>query len=171
MNITLDKQDENHASLEIVLTEEDYRPKVTAKVKEYGKRVQLKGFRPGKVPPGLIRKMYGRSILIEEVNELLSQGMSDYIREQKLGVVGEPVPDVERQEQIDWDNQKEFAFRFQLGLIPEFTYDPAAVQVTRYAVEVTEEQVDETIERMRDHYGEEEEVEEADEETTLTGVL
>ena len=157
VNITLDKQDETLASVEIVLTPEDYQPKVDAKLKEVGRRAQLKGFRPGKVPPGLIRKMYGRTILVEELNELLTQSLNDFIAEQKLTLAGKPLPGDE--EPLDLDKNEAFAFRFELGLVPDFTYQLDALQAVHYQVEVKPEEVDKVLERFIRQHDEREPVE------------
>ena len=110
MEIILDKNSATEGLIKITLNEADYQPKVEEKVKEYSRKAQLKGFRPGKVPAGLIRKMYGKSILIEEINELLSKSVIDYIKQNDIKIIGDPLPVMEKTALIDWDNQKEFVF-------------------------------------------------------------
>ncbi|SDL04871.1 trigger factor [Catalinimonas alkaloidigena] len=171
MNITLDKKDATNASVKILLQEEDYRPKVEAKVKEYGKKAQIKGFRPGKVPPGLIRKMYGKSILVDEINGLLSSSLNDYIREQKLPIVGEPLPAEEEQQTIDWDTQKEFEFSFQLGLVPEFSYDAESLTAKRYQIDIEEATIDEIVENVRQRNAAHSHPETSEKGDALSGIL
>ncbi|MDQ4140241.1 MAG: trigger factor family protein, partial [Bacteroidota bacterium] len=155
MNITLNQNDTTNANLKVVLQEADYAPKVDEKIKEYTKKAQIKGFRPGKVPAGLIRKMYGKSILAEEINGLLSKSVNDYIKENNLKILGEPLPDETKQNAIDWDNQKEFEFDFELGILPDFELNPTAGEpVDAYKVELDEETVNQVYEHLQRQYGE-----------------
>ena len=84
MDIVLDKSTATEGQIKITLKENDYQPKVEEKVKDYSKKANIKGFRPGKVPPGLIKKLYGKSILVEEINEILSKSITDYIKENNI---------------------------------------------------------------------------------------
>jgi len=92
LDITLDKKASNVASIKVNLNEADYKSKVADKIKDYGKKAQIKGFRAGKVPKSLVEKMYGKSILVEEINQLVGQAIQDYIRENELRILGEPLP-------------------------------------------------------------------------------
>ena len=160
MDITLDKKGTTEASIKISLKEEDYQPQIEEKVKQYRKQVNLKGFRPGKVPAGLIKKMYGKAIKIEEINELLAAKLPQYIRDNDLKIVGEPLPDREAVESIDWDHQSDFEFSYDVGYINDFSYDLSEdVKITKYVIPVTEEKIDETIENLRKRFGETEKVE------------
>lgn len=153
MDITLDKKDDQlHAILTVNLTEADYAPAVESKLKEYSKKAQIKGFRPGKVPVGLVRKMYGKGILVEEINGLLSKSVDEYIKENNLKILGEPLP---VPTDIDFDNQKDYSFQFELGLLPEFEL-PAdqAVSVDRHKVELDENTLKETYEQLERQFGE-----------------
>jgi len=153
LDITLDKKDDQlHAILTVNLTEADYAPAVESKLKEYSKKAQIKGFRPGKVPVGLVRKMYGKGILVEEINGLLSKSVDEYIKENNLKILGEPLP---VPTDIDFDNQKDYSFQFELGLLPEFEL-PAdqAVSVDRHKVELDENTLKETYEQLERQFGE-----------------
>ncbi|RSK45601.1 trigger factor [Hymenobacter perfusus] len=153
MDITLDKKDDQlHAILTVNLTEADYAPTVESKLKEYSKKAQIKGFRPGKVPVGLVRKMYGKGILVEEINGLLSKSVDEYIKENNLKILGEPLP---VPTDIDFDNQKDYSFQFELGLLPEFEL-PAdqVVSVDRHKVELDENTLKETYEQLERQFGE-----------------
>ena len=123
MDITLDKKDSNVASIKIKLNEADYQSKVDEKIKDYSKKAQIKGFRPGKVPTGVIKKMYGKSILVEEINHLVGHKLQDYIRDNELKILGEPIPDQQSFENIDWENAKEFEFDYNIGLVDDFKVD------------------------------------------------
>nr|WKN36299.1 trigger factor [Tunicatimonas sp. TK19036] len=172
MDITLDKKANNEATLNVRLLPEDYEPRIEEKVKLYRKQVNLKGFRPGKVPAGVIKKMYGKSIKVEEINELLSQSVPKYIQENDLKVVGEPIPDLSSAEDIDWENQSEFAFAYDLGLVNDFTYELSdQVKIKKYKIELTDETIDNTIEDLRKRFSTEEKVEESQQDDTLHGTL
>jgi len=171
LEIVLDKKDTTNASIKIKLNEADYQPKVTEKLKEYGKKAAIKGFRPGKVPPALLKKMFGRSILIEEINQLLSNSVTNYIKENELPIVGDPLPGRDDADQIDWDNQKEFEFSYEVGLIADFDYDLAALSVQKYEVETTDEQIEQTIGNLQKRYGQYTHPEEAAEDDFVIGNL
>lgn len=161
MDIVLDKKDATNASIKIKVSEADYKQQFNNKLKEYSKKVQLKGFRPGKVPAGVIKKMYGKGILVEEINELLSSSLSSYIVDNKLPLVGQPMPEEQENENtIDWDNQKDFEFSYRVGLAGEYEYDLEKVSVTSYNVVVDDEAVEEVIENIRKQQGKSETPEE-----------
>ena len=151
MNITLNQTDSTNAQLKVVLEEADYAPKVDQQVKEYSKKAQIKGFRPGKVPAGLVKKMYGKSILVEQINKLLQEEISKYIRENDVKLLGEPLPEP-NQNQIDWDNQKEFEFNYQVGLLPDFTL-PLDKSVEGFAIEVDQKTIDEAYTNLKRQFG------------------
>lgn len=154
MDITLDKQTNTDASIRIKLQEADYKPKVDEKLKEYTKKAQIKGFRPGKVPPSLIKKMYGKGVMVDEINHLLIDAVNNYIKENKLSIVGEPLPDTDKAEGIDWDTQKEFEFSYAVGLVPDFSVDVASLSVSAYEVESTEAEVEELATSLARRNGE-----------------
>ncbi|WP_161889199.1 trigger factor [Pontibacter russatus] len=151
MNITLNQTDSTNAQLKVILEEADYAPKVDQQVKEFSKKAQIKGFRPGKVPAGLVKKMYGKSILVEQINKLLQEEISKYIRDNDVKLLGEPLPEP-NQDQIDWDNQKEFEFNYQVGLLPEINL-PLDKSVEGYAIEVDQKTIDEAYENLKRQFG------------------
>ncbi|UXE69194.1 MAG: trigger factor [Chryseotalea sp. WA131a] len=154
LNITLNKQNSTEGSLSIVLTETDYLPKVEEKVKDYSRKASIKGFRQGKVPAGVIKKMFGKSILVEEVNHLISHSISDYIKNNKLKVLGDPIPNEEKARTIDWDNQKDFEFEFQIGMVEDFKVDLSTkVKVTSHPIEIDQKVIDETLTDIKRRYG------------------
>lgn len=154
MNISLDKQSVTDGTLKVNLNEQDYLPKVEEKVREYSRKANIKGFRQGKVPAGVIKKMFGKSILVEEVNHLVSHGISDYIKEQKLRVLGDPLPNEEKARAIDWDTQKDFEFEFQVGMVDDFKYELSPkVKLTAHVIEVTDQVIDDTLADLRRRYG------------------
>jgi len=152
LEVTLARE-QKYTKLKINLTESDYLPKVSEKLKEYSKKASIKGFRPGKVPTGLVQKMYGKSILVEEINHLISSTISNYIKDQKLNVVGEPLPASENNN-IDWENQKDFEFNFNLGVVSDFNVELSNVKATQYIIKVDEAVINETIENLKNQVGE-----------------
>lgn len=154
MNITLDKQSVTDGLIRISLNETDYQPKVEEKVREYSRKANIKGFRQGKVPSGVIKKMFGKSILVEEVNHLVSHGISDYIKDNKLRILGDPLPNEDKARTIDWDTQKDFEFEFQVGMVDDFKYELSSkVKITAHPIEVSDKIVDETINDLRKRFG------------------
>lgn len=153
MEVLLEKSSPTTASLKVTLVKEDYQPKVDKSIKEYSKRANIKGFRPGKVPAQVISRMYGKGILIDEVNHLLSHAVSDYIRDNKLQVVGDPLPNTQKAENIDWDRQTSFEFEYDLGLAGDFVVDFEKVAgVPKYTINADEAELEKTIEDLRNRF-------------------
>lgn len=119
MNILKEEVDALNAVLKLKIDKSDYDPKVEEALKDYRKKAAIKGFRPGHAPASLINKLYRKPIVLEEVNKLISESISKYLVEQKLNILGEPLPS-EQQQPIDWETQDDFEFAFDLGLVPEF---------------------------------------------------
>lgn len=154
MEITLNKTNTTEGLIKIKLTEGDYQPKVEEKVKEYARKASIKGFRQGKVPTGVIKKMFGKSIMVEEINHLLSHKLSDYIRENNLKILGEPIPNQEKALSIDWEAQKNFEFEYQIGMVDDFKYDLSSkVKVKSYPIEVDEKTIQETVSDLKKRFG------------------
>jgi trigger factor len=155
MEVLLDKKSATEASLSVKITSDDYRPNVDKTIKDYSKKVNLKGFRPGKVPPQVIQRMYGKDILIDEVNRLLSDTVSGYIRDNKLQVVGDPSINRQKADSIEWGSQTEFDFSYDLGLASDFEVDTAALPaVSAYTILAGEAELNETMENLSNQFGE-----------------
>lgn len=154
MEITLDKKTSTEGLIKIKLTEGDYQPKVEEKVKDYARKATIKGFRQGKVPAGVIRKMFGKSILVDEINDLLSHKITDYIKDNNLRILGEPLPNHEKANQIDWEGQKDFEFEYAIGMVDDFSYDISKkARVTAYQINVDDKIIQETLEDLRKRFG------------------
>lgn len=119
MHITKENIDELNAELKITIEESDYKEKVETVLTDYRRKAKIDGFRPGKVPSGMIRKMYGTAVLVDEVNKILSESISNYLVKEKLNILGEPLPG-EKEQNINFEKQTEFEFLFDIGLAPEF---------------------------------------------------
>ena len=155
MNISLEKSTPVNARLVVSIAEADYKPQVDKKLKDYRKQASIKGFRPGMVPAQLIQKMYGKSLLIDEINQLLGKSVQNYIRENSLSIVGDPMPVQDEQEVIDWDSQKEFEFAYNLGLSGEFTVDFDKIPAVKtYDIQAGEKELNETLENIMKNGGE-----------------
>ncbi|WP_340153236.1 trigger factor [uncultured Marivirga sp.] len=172
MDITLNKKDNTNASIKIILNEADYQPNVEQKIKEYRKKANIKGFRPGKVPTSYVKKLYGKSILVEEINSMLSKSLTDYIKENDLKILGEPLPNQEDAAKIDWDNQKDFEFEYTLGLVEEFDIPlNDKFKVEKHTIEVTDKVMKETMDNLTKQHGDTESVDESKAEDSLEGKL
>ena len=168
MNITLDKNDEQLTGLLTVhLTEADYAPAVDKQIKEYTKRAQVKGFRPGMVPVGMVRKMYGKGIMGEELNKVLNTAVDSYIKDNGIKLLGEPLP---LPNTVDFDTAKEFDFQFELGLLPDFEL-PADLAVERHQVSLDDETLAQTNEQIARQYGETTNPDESEADDYLFGKL
>lgn len=172
MQITRENNGELKEIIKIKVDKEDYDQKVTDTLSDYRKKAKMDGFRPGKVPFGLIRKMYGKAVTLDEVNKLISENLTSYIRDEGLDILGEPIPYKDKQEQIDFDNQDEFEFYFEVGLSPEI--DPeklSEVSLPYYSIYPDEDLIEKTIKGHQDNAGEHIEVEQAGEEDIVQGEL
>ncbi|MCE7058602.1 trigger factor [Dyadobacter sp. CY343] len=153
MEVLLEKSSPTLASLKVTLNKEDYQPKVDKTIKDYSKKVNLKGFRPGKVPSHVIQRMYGKSILVDEVNNLLSTAVSNYIRENKLQVVGDPVPDRDKAAEVNWDKATEFEFVYELGVASDFEVNLSELPaVKRYTINVDDNELNKTLDSLRERF-------------------
>ncbi len=164
MNITKETVGDLNAIIHINLTEEDYIGQVNTELTNYRKKASMPGFRPGKVPMGIIKKMYGKSVLAEEVNKKVSEGLNNYILENKLNILGYPIPNMEKNATIDFDSQKDFDFYFDIGLAPEFEFElNDKVKVPYYKIKITAKEVNKAIEDLKVRFAEEEQLEKAEE--------
>ena len=154
MEITLDKHSANQASVKIKLNEADYQPKVDAKVKEYARKANIKGFRPGKAPITMVKKLYGTSVLVDEINSILSTSLNDYLKAQTFRILGDPLPVIEDADKIDWNNQKEFDFEYKIGFVEDVKVAiDKKTNATSYSVEVDKATINDAVENLRSQYG------------------
>ncbi len=152
MNVTRKNIDDLNAVLTVEIKEDDYKEKVEKALADYRKTAVIPGFRKGKVPAGLIRKQYYKGLTIEEVNKLIQEGVYNYLNEEKLDVLGNPLP-IE-QSDIDWDTQKEFAFEFEMGLTPEIDVTvPKSAKLDYMKIVADDSMVDEYAKDMARRYG------------------
>ncbi len=154
MNIVQEKKSELTENLKIQLTAEDYQEKVDKALKDMQRKAQMPGFRPGKVPFGMIKKMYGKSVLVEEVNKVLVDALYEYIKEKEINILGNPLPDNEKTREIDWDNQTEYEFVYEIAIAPEINLELSEeIAVDYHKIKIEDKTVDETINDIRKRYG------------------
>ena len=169
MNIVKENINDLTAVLKIKITEEDYSEKVENTLKDYRKKARIDGFRPGKVPAGLVKKMYGKGVLIEEVNKLISESLTNYIRDEKLNVLGEPLPSKD-QKTIDFDNEKEFELAFDIALSPEVEIKLSKRdKVVYYDITVDEKLLETHTDNYARRFGEFKDVDETTDNEMLSG--
>jgi trigger factor len=118
MNITRENINELNAVLKVEIVKTDYSDKVENVLKDYRKKANIKGFRPGMVPIDLIRKMYGKAVRIDEINKIVSENIHKYLTGEKIEILGDPLPKPDEQDIINFDTQENFTFSFELGLAP-----------------------------------------------------
>lgn len=170
MNITQENIDELNAVLKVKVVAEDYLPKVEGALKNYQKKATIPGFRPGKVPTGVIKKMYGKSVMVDEINKLLSDSLYKYINDNKIEILGNPLPKADSDKNIDWDNQKEFEFMYEMGLAPKFEVELSPKDKFTYqVVKIDEELVNKYVNDIAKRYGKVEQIDVAAEGDLLNG--
>ncbi len=170
MNITQEESGKLTALVHINLKEEDYIEKVNQQLKKYRKEARMPGFRPGMVPMGMIKKMYGKAVLADEVNKTVSDALNNYLYENKINVLGNPLPNEEKTTTLDFDKQKEFDFFFDIGMAPEIEVNLDDLgKVPYYKINVSDEEVENALTDIRKRLGKEEHPEKAELEDTLKG--
>ncbi len=151
MNISREQVDALNAVVTVAISKDDYSDKVEKVLADYRKNANIPGFRRGQVPMSLIQKQYGKAVLVDEVNKLLQSSLNDYLVEEKLDILGNPLPKVT--EEFDW-NKDDFTFEFELGLAPDFKVDlEAKSKVTKFEITADEKMIDEQVERIQKQYG------------------
>ena len=119
MDITFDKTEKTQGVIKISVNRADFQPGVDQKIKEYSKTANIKGFRQGKVPTGMIKKMYGNALIVDEINKLVSEKLNAYLREGETQFLGEPLP-ADKDKEFDWENQESFEFNYEIGFAEPF---------------------------------------------------
>ncbi|QXP51631.1 trigger factor [Cellulophaga sp. HaHa_2_1] len=151
MNITKEQIDELNAVVKVAVTKDDYQDKVESILKDYRKQANIPGFRKGQVPMGLIKKQYGKAVLVDEVNKLLQDNLNKYLTEEKLDVLGNPLP--KQRDNFNWDAE-DFEFEFELGLAPSFEVDLKSKKaITEYKIVADDKMINEQVERIQKQYG------------------
>ncbi|MEE4255760.1 MAG: trigger factor [Bacteroidales bacterium] len=150
MNITQEATGDLTATVKIEVTKEDYQDQVNKVLKDYQKNANMSGFRPGKVPMGMIKKMYGRAVLAEEINKIISENLNNYLTENEIKTLGHPLPNEDKQKQIDFDTQDTLEFFFDIALQPEINIEiNDKIKVNYHKIKVDDKSIDKYIEDLR----------------------
>jgi trigger factor len=154
MNITQEKVDNLNAVIKVQLSESDYQANVDKVLRDYRNKASVPGFRKGHVPMGMVKKMVGTSAMVEEINKILSASLQKYIEDEKLDVLGNPLPKLEEQNKIDWENQKDFEFKYDIGLAPQFEVELTdKFKFEQYFIKVSKNDIDKYVEDLSRRYG------------------
>lgn len=154
MKINRENIDNVNAVIKVLIEKNDYEKNVADKLREYRQKVALPGFRPGKVPAGIINKRFGKALLAEEVNQLLTQNLTNYLRDEKISIIGDPLPNHELQQPIDFDNNLDFEFVFDIALTPEINLELNKERsIDYYKIKVDDQMIGENIEQIRSQFG------------------
>ena len=154
MDVSVKKIDSLNAVLTVKISNEDYKTPYESSLKNHRKQMQLPGFRKGRVPTSIIKKKYGPSILAEEIDKLLNKSIYDHITENKLNILGNPLPIEDEKIKIDWNQPSDFEFKYELGLAPEILPDlPGRLKYTKYQPKINEALVDKQIDDYARRYG------------------
>ena len=172
MNVSLQNIDKVSALLTVKLEKADYQEQVDKSLKNFRQKAQIPGFRKGMVPMSLVKKMYGKSAVAEEVNKLLSDSVYKYIQDNKIEILGEPLPNEDKQVAIDFDTMEEFEFLFDIALAPEFKAELTDKdKVDYYTIEVTDEMVDNQVKAYTQRTGKYDKVDVYADNDMLKGLL
>lgn len=172
MNITRENIDDLNAVLKVKIEKNDYEDKVETVLKDYRKKATIKGFRPGMVPIGLIKKMYGRAVEIDEINKVVTENIQKYITDEKLEILGDPMPKADEQETIDFDKQRDFTFTFELGLSPVVDLNLSKKnKVNEYEILIDDKMRNDYLENYTRRYGELRKAETIEEKDVIKGKI
>lgn len=172
MNVSLQNIDKVSALLTVKLEKADYQEKVEKSLKTIRQKANIPGFRPGMVPMGLVKKQYGKAVLAEEVNKLLQDKAYEYIKENKINILGEPLPNEEKQQLVDFDAMEDFEFVFDIALAPEFKAELSTSDVVDYySIDVKDEMIDQQIKSYTQRAGKYDKVEVYEDKDMLKGLI
>jgi trigger factor len=170
MNITRENIDDLNAIIRVEIKKEDFEDKVNSVLKDYRKKSNLKGFRPGNAPIGLIKKLYGDAVMAEEVNKLISESLSEYIKSEKLEILGDPLPSEQNTLEMSGSDTMEFAF--EVGLTPSFEIKlTEKTKLPWYEITIDDKLRKEFLENYTRRYGKYEEAEKVEEEDLVKADL
>ncbi|MCF6184823.1 MAG: trigger factor, partial [Bacteroidales bacterium] len=169
MEITKTNKDELNAVISLKISAEDYAPAVEKELKSYQKTAQIKGFRPGKAPMGLIKKLAGNQIVMQELDKMVSDKLTQYLIDEKLDILGQPLPS-DDQQPVDIINEKEHEFLFDIGLAPEINFEiNEKIQIPYYKIKIDDALIDEEIKRHQNQFATAEQSEKVEANSYLKG--
>lgn len=154
MNVVEEKIDDLNAVLRVQVSPEDYAEKVSKTLNTYRKQANIPGFRPGKIPMGVIQKKYGKSVLAEELNKVVNESLNNFIRSNNINVLGNPLPKYNEEVKGDFNNPTDFEFSYEIGVAPEFDVDLSEkTKIDYLKVDVSKEMLDKEVENLARRYG------------------
>ncbi len=172
MNITKENIDDLNAVLKVKIEKPDYEDKVETVLKDYRKKATIKGFRPGMVPIGLIKKMYGRAVQIDEINKIVTENIQKYLAEEKLEILGDPLPKADEQDKIDFETQQDFTFSFELGLTPAIDLKISKKnKINEYEIIIDEKMRKDYLDNYTRRYGELRKADQTEEKDVIKGKI
>lgn len=172
MNISRENIDELNVVVTVKVDKTDYAETVEKSIKDYRKKVNLNGFRPGNAPLGLVKKMYGKAILWDELNRIVSKNLMEYIKNEKIDFLGEPLPSTSQKADIDLDNKEEFTFTFDLGLKPAIDLKLSKKdKLPFYNIIVSDEMINSAIESNSYRFGKTVETDNVEEKDLVKGTF
>ncbi len=159
MNIQFEAPDKVNGQMTITLETADYQPEVEKTLKDYRKRANIPGFRPGQAPMGMIKRQFGPSVKVDAINKMLGEKLYEYVRENKIQMLGEPLPS-EQQEQLDFESDQPLTFKFDIAVAPQFEASLSGKdKVPYYNINVDDKLIDQQVEMYQSRAGEYEKVE------------
>jgi trigger factor len=162
MNISFEAPDKINGLMTITLETADYQPEVEKTLKDYRKRANIPGFRPGQAPMGMIKRQFGPSVKVEAINKMLGEKLYEYVRENKIQMLGEPLPS-DKQEQLDFESDQPLTFKFDIAVAPEFEAKLSGKdKVPYYNITVDDKLIDQQVEMYQSRSGHYEKVENFD---------
>ena len=172
MNVSMQNVDKVSALLTVNIEKADYQEKVEKVLKKYRQQVNMPGFRKGMVPMSLIKKQFGKSAMAEEVDKLMQDAVNNYIRENKVNMLGMPLPNDEKMQTIDFDTQENFEFVFDIALAPEFKAEVTEQDaIDFYTIAVSDEMVNSQVDMYAQRAAKYEKVEEYADRDMVKGLL
>ena len=150
MEITRKNIDKLNAVVTVTIEASDYQDQVNKVLTNYRKNANIPGFRKGHIPMGVVKKQFGKAVLVEEVNKLLQQQLNDYLKKEEIDILGNPLP--KNEGDIDWSGT-DFTFEFDLGLTPEFKVDLTKKATVHYQIEADKAMIDNQIKTIQNQYG------------------
>lgn len=172
MQITKSEIKDMTGVITMVVEPADYQEEVQKELRQIRQKANIPGFRPGMVPVGLVKKMYGKGVLADVINKTLGAKLGEYIEAEKLNILGDPLPNEELTPAMDLDNQDTFTFAFDIAVAPEFNAKlDGKSKLTHYTITVTDEMVDNQVKSYASRFGEYVDAEESQEGDVLKGLL
>lgn len=172
MNVSLKNIDAVSGIVKLEIVKADYAEQVEKSLRNFRQKANVPGFRKGMVPMGMVKKMYGKHVLVEEVNKLVSDKLYNYIRESKLNILGEPMPNESEQQPINFDTQEDFEFCFDIAIAPEINIELSKNdKLPYYQVDIDEEMMSQQIDAYTSNFGTYDKVDEVEEKDMVKGTV